>query len=249
MMNPAEFANIAALEESFWWFRGMRRILFRLLDPLAHERRIERVLEGGCGTGYLARALEQRYGWRMFPIDLAREGLAWAQRLGVQRAAQADLAALPFPSSCFDAVLSMDVIVHFPRGQEEAPFAELVRVIKNGGLLVVRVAALDVLRSRHSQFAYERQRFNKSRLLGLAAAHGLRPLRCTYLNSLLSPVAFVKFRLYEPLLQSPPESGVRPLPGWLDALLYAPLALEEKWLGAGLNLPLGQSLLLIAEKP
>ena len=36
---------------------------------------------------------------------------------------------------------------------------------------------------------------------------------------------------------------------WLDNLLYMPLALEAEWLGAGLNFPLGQSLLLIAEKP
>src|SRR2546426_5085286 len=29
MMNPAEFANIARAEQDFWWYRGMRQILFR----------------------------------------------------------------------------------------------------------------------------------------------------------------------------------------------------------------------------
>ena len=32
-MNPAEFANIRQSEESFWWYRGMREILFGMLDP------------------------------------------------------------------------------------------------------------------------------------------------------------------------------------------------------------------------
>ena len=32
-MNPAEFANIAKSEKHFWWYRGMRTILFRLVDP------------------------------------------------------------------------------------------------------------------------------------------------------------------------------------------------------------------------
>ena len=32
MMNPAEFANIAQSEGDFWWYRGMREILFRMLD-------------------------------------------------------------------------------------------------------------------------------------------------------------------------------------------------------------------------
>ena len=33
-MNPAEFANIRQSEEHFWWYRGMRAILFRMLAPL-----------------------------------------------------------------------------------------------------------------------------------------------------------------------------------------------------------------------
>ncbi|MBS1823789.1 MAG: methyltransferase domain-containing protein [Acidobacteria bacterium] len=249
MMNPAEFANIAAIEENFWWFRGMRRILFRLLDPLAAQRTPRSVLEAGCGTGHLSRLLEQRYGWRMVPVDLAPEGLAYGKGLGVERLVQADIAALPFAAGAFDAVLSMDVIVHFPRGEEHRPFAEFVRVCKPGGLLVIRVSALDILRSRHSHFAHERQRFTRSRLLALARGHGLRVLRCTYLNSLLFPVAFAKFRLIEPFFSGPAESGVQPVAPWLDNLLYMPLALEAEWLGAGLNFPLGQSLLLIAEKP
>ncbi|MCS7025049.1 MAG: class I SAM-dependent methyltransferase [Bryobacteraceae bacterium] len=249
MMNPAEFANIAALEETFWWFRGMRRILFRLLDPLDAERRPRLVLEAGCGTGYFSRELEQRYGWQMVPLDLAAEGLNYGKRLGVKRMVQGDIAAMPFAEASFDAVVSMDVLVHFPRGQEDRPFGELVRVLRPGGLLVVRVSALDILRSRHSQFAQERQRFTKGRLLELAARHRLRVLRCTYLNSLLMGVALAKFRLYEPFLSSPPESGVRPVAPWLDQLLFRALVMEEKWLGANRNFPLGQSLLLLADKP
>ncbi len=249
MMNPAEFANIAALEENFWWFRGMREILCDLLDPIARERSFTRVLEGGCGTGHLSRHLAARYQWKMVPLDLAPEGLQYGRSLGVERMVQGNIAALPFADNSFDALVSMDVLVHFPRGQEVTPFAEFVRVVKPGGLLAIRVSALDLLRSRHSEFAHERQRFTRPRLLTLAARHRLRVLRCTYLNSLLLPVSFTKFRVIEPLMSGPAESGVQPLPGWLDNLLYIPLRLEKSWLAAGWNFPLGQSLLLLAEKP
>lgn len=248
MMNPAEFANIAALEDSFWWFRGMRRILFQLLDPLAAARPLDLVLEAGCGTAHLSLALAERYRWRMVPLDLAPEGLAYARTLGATRLVQANIASLPFPTGAFDAVLSMDVIVHFPRGEEHTAFLELARVLKPGGLAIIRVSALDILRSRHSAFAHERQRFTRSRLLQNATAAGLRPLRSTYLNSLLSPLAFAKFRLYEPWLKTPPESGVQPFPPWLDSLFYRTLELEARILGAGINFPAGQSLLLIAQK-
>lgn len=248
MMNPAEFANIAAAEQQFWWYRGMQRILFRVLDPLAKSRRFERVLEAGCGTGYLAKVTGERYGWQMFPVDLGWEGLAYARGMDVPRPVQADIAQLPFASGSFDLLLSMDVVVHFPRGQEDRPFGEFARVLAPGGKAVIRVSALDILRSRHSEFAHERQRFTRGRLVELAGRHGLRVERCTYLNSLLMPVALAKFRLWEPLTAQAPASGVQAVSPLLDRLLYAPLAVESALLGAGFDLPVGQSLLLVAEK-
>src|SRR5690348_8197848 len=119
MMNPAEFANIARAEEDFWWYRGMRRVLARFLDPLVAGRTFRNVLEAGCGTGYNAVNLERRNGWRIVPLDLQMEGLVYAKAMGLARLVQGDIAALPFCSAAFDAVVSLDVIVHFPRGAED----------------------------------------------------------------------------------------------------------------------------------
>lgn len=127
--------------------------------------------------------------------------------------------------------------------------SEFARVLRPGGLLVLRVSALDALRSRHSMFTRERQRFTRGRLVRLARENGFRVLRCTYANTLLVPIALVRFRLWEPLLRKPPASGTAPVAPWLDRLLYLPLAVESKLIAAGMNLPLGQSLILVAEKP
>jgi hypothetical protein len=116
------------------------------------------------------------------------------------------------------------------------------------GLLFVRTPALDTLRSRHSEYILERQRFTRRRLLGLMAGAGVRAIRCTYANSLLLPVALAKFRLWEPLRRQPAASGVEPVPPWLDRLLYRPLAMEAAWMAAGHDLPAGQSLIFIGEK-
>ncbi len=247
-MNSAEFANIAKAENDFWWYRGMRQIIFGLLDPAAKQRKFQRVAEIGAGTGHFALALQERYQWPMYPLDLGWEGLEFGQTLGVQRMVQADMCHLPYRDQAFDALVSMDVVVHLPRGKEDEPMAEFARVLEPGGLLALRVSALDILRSQHSVFAHERQRFTKSRLLALAARHGFRTLRCTYANSLLLPVALFKFRVVEPLLGGQASSGVEPVAPWLDSLLYAPLAAEAALLAAGVNLPLGQSLILLAEK-
>jgi len=248
-MNPAEFDNIAAAERQFWWYRGMRQILFSMLDGYVAPRHIRRALEAGCGTGYFSRLVEQRYEFSVFPVDLGWEGLKHARRMGIGRLAQCNVAALPFPDESFDLVLSMDVIVHFPRGGEAEALREMARVLAPGGLLALRASALDVLRSKHSEFADEKQRFTRKRLLAAVEACGLKTLRCTYANSLLLPLALAKFRIWEPLTRTPPQSGVQPVPAWLDRLLHFPLTLESRILARGWRLPLGQSLVLVAEKP
>ena len=248
MMNPAEFANIAESEQNFWWYRGMRRITFAVLDPVVRGRSIRNVLEAGCGTGHFSVQLAQRYGWRMHSLDLGWEGLDFGKKLGAPRMVQADICRLPYRGESFDAVVSMDVIVHLPRGREEEPLAEFARVLQPGGLLVLRVSALDILRSNHSAWAEERQRFTRGRIVEQVRRQGLNVLRATYANSLLTPVALAKFRIWEPLSKAPPTSGVEPVAPWLNSLLYFPLTLEAAWLGAGGGFPLGQSILLLAEK-
>jgi ubiquinone/menaquinone biosynthesis C-methylase UbiE len=159
MMNPAEFANIARCEKEFWWYRGMEQILYCILDPIVKHREASsarqaetRAVETGCGTGYMASRLENHYGWRVFATDLQHEGLLYGQGQVCRRFVQADLGSLPFPDSGFDAAISLDVMVYVPRGEEAGAIKELVRVLAPGGLLVLRTAALEILRSHHAEF-------------------------------------------------------------------------------------------------
>lgn len=253
-MNPAEYANIVQCEREFWWYRGMEQILFRVLDPIVSRRKqesspvVREAVEVGCGTGYMATRFEKRYGWRMFPTDLQREGLEYGMREGVQRMAQAEITALPFRDGHFDALVTLDVMVYVPRGEEGRAIGELARVIAPGGLLVLRTAALEILRSHHAKFTGELQRFARRQVMKLAGDNGIRVLRCTYANSLLMPVALAKFRIIEPLAGGEASSGVQPVAPWLDRVLYGALEREAAWLGSGRDLPIGQSLILVGEK-
>jgi SAM-dependent methyltransferase len=247
MMNPAEFSNIAEAERTLWWYRGMKRILDAFAGHYVSKRQCRRVLEAGCGTGFYSFEMTER-GLPMYPLDLGWEGLRYARQMGLKSLVQADIAELPYADASFDIAFSLDVLVHFPEGAEDRPLRELSRVLSQGGLLVLRVSALDCLRSRHSQFAHERQRFTRRRLIRQTANAGFRMLRCTYANSFLLPVALAKFRIWEPLTRQPPASGVAPLAPWIDSLLFVPLWIESTLIAAGLRFPIGQSLLYVGEK-
>jgi SAM-dependent methyltransferase len=247
-MNPAEFANIAAAESSHWWYRGMGEILLQELDRQTAGHPIARVLDAGCGTGATAQTLTQRYGWQVIALDASPVAIQWLKSRPLP-ALQASATSIPLADASCDAIVSLDLLVHLTPGDEAAALSEFARVLRPGGLLFLRAAAFPWLRSRHSHFIDERQRFTRPQLTSLTQAAGLQTLRCTYLNTLPLPLALLKFRLLEPLLRQKPATGLSPLPPWLDALLHHSLRQEARWLRTGRTLPLGQSLLLTAQRP
>ena len=68
-------------------------------------------------------------------------------------------------------------------------------------------------------------------------------------NTLLLPAAFLKFRVWERFTPGGPESGVTPVSPLLNSALYSVLAAEAALIGSNLNFPVGQSILIAAEKP
>lgn len=247
-MNAEEIRNIRNTEETFWWFRGMRAILWPWLDHILVRFHQPRVAEAGCGTGGFAAHFMRRYQHPVVAMDLEPAGLSHARELGLSQLVCGDIRAVPLASESVDLLLSLDVIVHLERGKEDAALREFCRVLKPGGVLLIRVSALDELHSRHSDYTWERQRFTKARLRSALERAGFSIERIGYFNFLLLPVAWFKFRVWEPLTDAEPASGLTPLPAWLNTLLEIPLRIEALCSKLGWTFPLGQSLVCAATK-
>ncbi|MDZ7591163.1 MAG: class I SAM-dependent methyltransferase [Rubrivivax sp.] len=121
-----------------------RRRLSRLRDQLVSRAHpVTRVLEVGCGSGYLAALLaDATQGWQMDLIDRSRAAIdfasAYHQARGTGhrvRCRIGDLAALPAADAAFDLVIAAEVLEHAPDPQASA--AELLRVLRPGGWLAV----------------------------------------------------------------------------------------------------------------
>lgn len=116
-----------------------------------------RVLDLGCGPGYVWRANAGRVpdGWKCLLADLSPGMLAAARaHLGARfRYAVADAMALPFASGAFDAVVAHHMLYHVPDRARAIP--ELARVLRPGGTLYAatngqrHLRELDELASGH----------------------------------------------------------------------------------------------------
>lgn len=93
-----------------------------------------KVLEAGCGTGLVMKALRARGATDLVGVDLSSGMLGAAQREG-ERVAQASVTALPFPDASFDVAYSFKVLAHVP--DIRLALREMARVVRPGGVLVV----------------------------------------------------------------------------------------------------------------
>jgi SAM-dependent methyltransferase len=236
------------VEQQHFWWRGLRAFARPLVADALAARPNPRILDCGCGTG--ANLVMLGAFGRATGFDVAFRGLELAQQYGLTRLAQASITHMPFDSGTFDLVTAFDVLYSLPEAQEAAGLAEIFRVLKPGGVIVVNVAALRILRGNHSLFGAEVRRSTRRRLRGLLSGAGFRVTRLTYSNASLFPL-MLAVRTGQRLvgLATPEEAGTDVVipPAPINGLLSLLLRVEARALRV-IDMPIGSSLLCVARK-
>ena len=113
-------------------FRAIRRVI-----TLAGLSADTRILDVGCGTGRWVRRYQQ-FGFRAMGIDATAAMLHLARDRGTAAALTVGEAyRLPFRDATFDAVSDITVTQHIPASLQLPALAEMIRVIRPGGCLIL----------------------------------------------------------------------------------------------------------------
>ena len=104
------------------------------LDALPRDAR---VLDAGCGEGVIVEEYAAR-------LSIVGVDAFYAS----ERVQQGSVTALPFEGNTFDRALCLDVLEHLTFEEQPVALAELFRVLKPGGELLVSVPNLAHLQSR-----------------------------------------------------------------------------------------------------
>src|SRR5512143_3753111 len=204
-MNLEEYEVMYQAEDHHWWYLGMEQITCSLLErALSAEReaRSLKILDAGCGTGAVMKYLA-RYG-EVTGFDFSAQALRFSQKRGHTRLAQASVQEIPFAHELFDLIVSFDVICE--RGvHDDQALSEFARILKPGGLVMLRLPAYDWLRGKHDVATHILHRYTRGEIGAKLRRSGFTPLCLSYANMFLFPIAAAK-RLSERLI-SPHQTG------------------------------------------
>ncbi len=122
---------------------------FRYLPLLEEVDRGERILELGCGPGYMLEYLGKKGFSRVKGIDISKEQVRIAKSRG-QSAKTADVFRfLKLTKAGYGVIIAMDFVEHFSKDELPGLFRDIHRALKDDGILIVQTPNGEGLHSRH----------------------------------------------------------------------------------------------------
>jgi SAM-dependent methyltransferase len=246
-MKLEEYQVMFEVEDTYWWYVGMRSIFLSLLDGQYKSRTDLKILDAGCGTGAMLSHLRP-YG-EVVGVDLSSEALRLAKKREVEgcELVQSSLTDLPFVDEAFDLITSFDVICCID--DDELAFGEVSRVLRPGGRVILNLPAYNPLRSEHDLAVHIKRRYTRSDVALEVEKVGLTVERVAHANTLLFPLA-AAVRVAKKLPDksvSEARSDLRTLPPLVNRCLARVLFLERSLLQR-IDFPFGLSVVCVARK-
>ena len=243
-MDPAEYANIAALEGEHWYYSGKRRFvrdwILRARPPDAQDV----LLDCGAGTGLFAEEMS-RY-CRVLVLDDHAE----AVRLLRTRFKPGQILGLagdrvPLPDASLEYVTALDVLEHVP--DDRAVVDGFHRLLKPGGLAVVTVPASMALWSDWDVALHHFRRYSRPQLRFLFPDDKWEIIHLNYTNVLVYPAVWAvrKWRAWRGLAATEKRTEDRIPSPLVNAMLRAQFVRLAQ---TRIPFPFGVSLVLVAAR-
>lgn len=245
-MNIREYTNIYNNENTHFYYVSVHRLIIDLVVRYALLRRNARILDAGCGTGLLG--IKMQHLGNVEGVDIHTKAIKFSRKRGLS-VHKASLLKLPFRDNTYDVVTCVDVLYHTQIRDDALALKELYRVLKPGGVLVLRVPALKWLKRSHDTFVHTRERYSKTELNNKLIAAGFDVCKLSFVGAVLVPAALIVGIIdivSDAVVDS--HSGIYTLPKVINDMLIQLLLAESKLLQY-MNLSVGIGLIAVAKKP
>jgi SAM-dependent methyltransferase len=274
-MNPDEYARMFELEDRYWWFVGRRRLALRLLDHATGGLRSvatradgaapstsfgasgeltsvatgvdgatpSTFLDLGCGTGVVLTELQKRRS--SVGVDMSPLALEFCRRRGLTRLVRGDATGMPLIQGSCQAIIALDVFEHIE--DDRRAFAESLRSLAPGGILILSVPAFQSLWGPHDIALMHFRRYTRHELRVRLEEAGFEVVRLSYSVFVLFPIVVI-VRFFEKRKRGPAKASLAKLPNWMNTFLIGIQSVEAALISR-INLPWGSSLIAVVRRP
>lgn len=246
-MEKKEYEILFEMEDDYWWYKELRRLVFSVIDKAFQDENGLRLLDAGCGTGGLLAHINIH---NVYGFDISEESIKFCKIKKLRNILRASVSNIPFSSNSFDMVISLDVLYHLGVKNDSMVLREFYRVLAKGGVLLINLPAYNFLKSTHDKAIHTRQRYIRKDLKKKIENAGFKIVKITYRNTILFPFIST-IRLFErlsPKSKKRARSDLKKMPDHLNKLLTCFLSIENRLILSGLNFPFGLSLFCVAAK-
>ncbi|MDX2256353.1 MAG: class I SAM-dependent methyltransferase [Pseudanabaenaceae cyanobacterium bins.39] len=254
-MEQELYQEMYAVERQHWWFRARREILVKcLVEHLAGGK----VLDVGCGTGFMLEILQSEFGdrYESWGLDMAAMAIAFCQAKGLERIYQGTLAdhGASLPTEYFDMLMFLDTIEHI--NDDFAVLMQGHRYLQDRGHILITVPAYQFLWSGHDVVHGHYRRYTKSQLADLVHRAGYEVRFMSYFNTLLFPPIVIArlinnfrnyFRSHNVKNTQDSHSDAKLPAALVNQLLYQVFQWERQWL-PNFSFPFGVSIICLAQR-
>ena len=238
------FEALALAEARHWWFRARNRVILWVLKSRVGN--VHNFLEIGCGTGFVLEGIHQEYPEATLSgTEFFDEGLMHARR----RVPSANFERLDAramnDTERFDVIGAFDVVEHI--NEDEQVLANLFRALDKGGYLLLTVPQHKWLWSDADERACHVRRYTRRELVDKVERAGLEVQYVTSFVTLLVPLMWLARQ--RPGQKKAEVNSEFDISERTNRLLEFVMKVELRLLKAGITLPFGGSLLLLAKRP
>ncbi|WP_431211977.1 methyltransferase domain-containing protein [Puia sp. P3] len=249
-MKAEYYKEYYHLERKNWWFLARKELLKQQIELLFKGNKGIRILNVGAALGASTLML-QEFG-EVSSLEYDRSCCEFVKKELGMDFINGSITELPFPDGGFDLVCAFDVVEHVEN--DRLAISELHRVCKPGGYIFTTVPAFQNLWSEHDEINEHFRRYTMKRYLSLFSPLNSAIVYRSYFNFWLFPPIFlvrIISRLFRKKGAAPRSDFAKTSGsegGVLSGLLFRVFKSESIFLNRHISLPVGVSLMVLAQK-